>query len=61
MLIVERWCWGAIKADFNGGLVIKARLDRANFKQELPGVVVSFYFAFVALHGAPDETEHLQT
>ena len=61
ILNVRRWCWTVIKADFVKGDSLKnARVDRANFKLELPGEVVNFDCAFIALHGAPGETGHLQ-
>ena len=61
MLAVERWCWTVIRADgIDSDSLTQAWVDRANFRLELPDEVIGFDGAFIALHGAPGETGHLQ-
>lgn len=61
MLTVKKWQWAAIQADGLAKEVLaQASVDRSDFSLCLPDRIIRFDGVFIALHGAPGETGHLQ-
>lgn len=61
MMAVEGWQWTVVQADGIGtDILAHARVDRADFRLHLPERVIDFDGVFIALHGMPGETGHLQ-
>lgn len=61
MLAVENWQWTAIQADgVEGEVLAQASVDCSDFSLCLPDRIIRFDGVFIALHGAPGETGHLQ-
>lgn len=61
LVSVRNWRWRVLQADgLSTQEVEQAAIDLSDFSLVLPGKSIHFDAAFIALHGAPAETGHLQ-
>lgn len=61
LIHVENWKWELVEADeLSATQIADARIDLADFALVTAGYTSRFDAAFIAIHGAPAETGHLQ-